>query len=926
MGYAFSDFGDEFVVHDADGEEPKTGVVVNVTQGNPAVVTVAEHTPHELADGDCVALSGVEGMPALNAAEAFRIKVIDPHTFSIDADTSGMPAYVRGGYFAERKQPKTLRFAPLRAASAAPAFEVANFHDFERPHKLHAMLRALWAHEREEGGEPAPGDDAAASRIVERARRLFGADPSTFDAAWLARLVRVSWGRINPMASLFGGVVGQEVVKACTGKFTPLNQWLMLDACEVLPANPLPSSELAPRGDRYDGQIAVLGRARQDALAEKQVFVVGAGALGCEFLKNFALAGVGCGGGGGITVTDMDSIERSNLNRQFLFRPWNVGAMKSETAAAAAAAMNPSLRVRALQAKVAPETEDTFDDAFWEAQAAVVTALDNVQARLYVDSRCVYYGAPMVDSGTLGTKAHCQPVVPGHSISYGSIQDPPERSIPVCTLKTFPNQIEHTIQWARDLFEELFRQGPDEVNLYLSAPDYAAELDKQRNLKLQRAKTVRKFLVADRPTSFAGCVRLARLLFQDSFHNNIRQLLHKYPEDMVSGDPPKPFWSGARRPPTPLEFDAGDPEHMGFLVAAANLFASVYNLRGSRDEDTVREALAGVEVPPFRPDASARIAATDEEAKEMEKEAAEAEGLDEECARVLSDLPRPADVAGLRLSPEEFEKDDDSNFHMDFVAACANLRARNYKIPEADKLQTKRIAGRIIPAMATTTAVATGAVMLELYKLWQRTSVGDDPPKDDGARPTSTWPLPDGCLARFRSANFNLGVNTYGFFEPAPAERQTYKKRGEEVPFTLWDKIDLEGDMTLQQLADKMESEYGYELCSLSTRGASAVMLYSSLLNPDVMEARLEKKLSELVQEVTQEPVRVRVPRAPHRLRRPLKRFPRGAGQVPRPRGRSGAAGRGRRRRRLRHGGGPGRGGGAASPPHPHRLSGPLAP
>ena len=50
---------------------------------------------------------------------------------------------------------------------------------------------------------------------------------------------------------------------------------------------------------------------------------VGAGAIGCELLKNFAMIGLGCSEGA-ITVTDMDTIEKSNLNRQFLFRPWDV--------------------------------------------------------------------------------------------------------------------------------------------------------------------------------------------------------------------------------------------------------------------------------------------------------------------------------------------------------------------------------------------------------------------------------------------------------------------------------------------------------------------------------------------------------------------------------------------------------------------------
>ncbi len=51
---------------------------------------------------------------------------------------------------------------------------------------------------------------------------------------------------------------------------------------------------------------------------------VGAGAIGCELLKNFAMMGVGCSTEGAVYVTDMDIIEKSNLNRQFLFRPWHI--------------------------------------------------------------------------------------------------------------------------------------------------------------------------------------------------------------------------------------------------------------------------------------------------------------------------------------------------------------------------------------------------------------------------------------------------------------------------------------------------------------------------------------------------------------------------------------------------------------------------
>jgi ubiquitin-activating enzyme E1 len=86
-----------------------------------------------------------------------------------------------------------------------------------------------------------------------------------------------------------------------------------------------------------------------------------------------------------------------------------------------------------------------------------------------------------------------------------------------------------------------------------------------------------------------------------------------------------------------------------------------------------------------------------------------------ELAELVDSLPPPSSLAGYRLSPVEFEKDFD--LHVEFVTSASNLRARNYGIPSADKHKTKFVAGKIVPAIATTTSLVTGLVCLELYKV-----------------------------------------------------------------------------------------------------------------------------------------------------------------------------------------------------------------
>merc|ERR1740122_199355 len=94
-----------------------------------------------------------------------------------------------------------------------------------------------------------------------------------------------------------------------------------------------------------------------------------------------------------------------------------------------------------MELRVGAESENIFNDDFFEALDGVANALDNIEARTYMDRRCVYYNKPLLESGTLGTKGNTQVVIPKVTESYSSSQDPPEKSIPICTLKTSPTPL-----------------------------------------------------------------------------------------------------------------------------------------------------------------------------------------------------------------------------------------------------------------------------------------------------------------------------------------------------------------------------------------------------------------------------------------------------------------------------------------------------
>jgi len=142
-----------------------------------------------------------------------------------------------------------------------------------------------------------------------------------------------------------------------------------------------------------------------------------------------------------------------------LFREKHLRKPKSQTAAAAAIHMNSDLagNIIARLDKVHEGTANIYTDKFFEELTLVTNALDNVKARIYIDARCVTAKTPLLESGTLGPKGHVQVILPYKTESYGSMQDPEDvNEIPHCTLKMFPEETLHCIEWARDHFGKMF--------------------------------------------------------------------------------------------------------------------------------------------------------------------------------------------------------------------------------------------------------------------------------------------------------------------------------------------------------------------------------------------------------------------------------------------------------------------------------------
>lgn len=354
-------------------------------------------------------------MTELNGHTPIKIKVLGPYTFSI-GDTTTFDTYLRGGIVTQVKMPKTITFKPLAEAKKNPEYVITDYGKFDRPDQLHLAFQALDEFVVQNGRMPTPWSEKDAKTFL-NLNTVRDAD-ITVDEKLLSLFAKISAGEVCPVNAVIGGTMAQEVLKACTGKFTPIQQYMYFDALECLPEADLTEDDCKPIGSRYDKQIAVFGKEFQDKLGNMRYFIVGAGAIGCEHLKNFAMAGIGGGDNGEIIITDMDLIEKSNLNRQFLFRPHNVQQSKSQCAARAINAMNKDINVIAHENRVGSETEHVYNDDFFEKLDGVANALDNVDARIYMDRRCVFYRRMLIDSGTLGTMGNVQVSLANHCHAF----------------------------------------------------------------------------------------------------------------------------------------------------------------------------------------------------------------------------------------------------------------------------------------------------------------------------------------------------------------------------------------------------------------------------------------------------------------------------------------------------------------------------
>lgn len=236
---------------------------------------------------------------------------------------------------------------------------------------------------------------------------------------------------------------------------------------------------------RYTDYRTVLGHEAHSAINASRVLMVGAGGIGCELLKNLVLAGFE-----DIHVIDLDTIDLSNLNRQFLFQKQHIKKPKAVVAREAARGFNQNCNIVAHHSSI---FEQQFDVSYFKSFSIVLNALDNIAARRHVNMMCLAADVMLCESGTAGYHGQVSIHKKGRFSCYDCSPKASQRkTYPVCTIRSTPSEPIHCIVWAKSyLFGHLFGEEQSDDSIQQQSDEDAGELaqlaKEQQALKELRA-------------------------------------------------------------------------------------------------------------------------------------------------------------------------------------------------------------------------------------------------------------------------------------------------------------------------------------------------------------------------------------------------------------------------------------------------------
>ncbi len=793
-GYLFNDFGEEHTIYDLNGEKKISYEIFNIEEREnenkyEIFLNIKDDEELRLKEGDYVVFKKVKGLEFLNDLKQRKIIKIKDKSLEIEKDNECNGKYLSDGIIERIKNTKMLKFKSFKDNFLKLNNSFIKIDDSKAKSNilLHCAFVGLHIYYSSYGILPELNNLEQIKDIVELSKKYYLILSEKyeeclkikqniivqFDENYIIKVLRWSKAEINPICSFLGGIVSQEALKI-TGKYTPVYQWLRFDFFETI--ENLPNNiNRNLLNCRYDDQIAIFGQELQEKLGELNLFMVGAGALGCEYIKNFSLMGISCNKGK-ITITDHDNISLSNLNRQFLFHRSDIkeNSFKSFCAKREALKINNNMNIKDYPLFINDDSRDIFNDEFIESQNILISAVDNLQARKYLDNLATFFNKIYMNSGTEGTKANSDIYYPNKSICMNDLKFIEKKEIPQCTLRTSPSKIEHCIELGKTIFKELFEQYIKDIALIL---EDKKQFDKILNEKKERSKLYLDIeiyknilYILEKPSQYS-IIKYALFIFTYYFEYLINKLLKEHSYSDVS----------FIKTPSPLKLNLSDENTILFFESFYYILSDIINFNEKFELKTIKEVISKEQIFIREEILDNQIIINN---------------FQEEISNLLNENIVKERIHSIKQI--KLEKDNDENYHINFILSFSNLRANNFNIENTDFLNVKEIAGNIIPAIASTTSAITGISCLQIYTLLQT---------DD--------------LDSFRNCDLNLATSNFDLYIPEEKRYEQDIINNENIlekkvipgEFTVWDKIDIIGpNKTVENIVVYFKDNYNVDI------------------------------------------------------------------------------------------------------------------
>lgn len=709
--YCFVDFG-EHEINNKNNNNIRKYFIKDITKGQNTIITIDnEFDNFDLNENEYIMLKEIKGMSQLLDGKKRKIKNCSQDKFEIDEDSTNYEDYIRGGLVEEIVENEIVNYKRFEEMLNFPnQCEYVNQENTEN--NMHLAYFSLHEYYKNNKKLPENNKDDLAN-IMNITKDIYLKNQNgwckniNLDEGFLNDIYKYSKCEISPVCGYGGGVVSQEIIKFI-GLYRPINQWFRAEFIDILDKEI--NHDTIIKGSRYNDQLLIFGDEAQKKLENFNIFMIGAGAVGCELMKYFAMMGISTNSNSLLTITDHDKIEKSNLSRQFLFREKDIGHLKSECAINSVKSMNNKINCVAMQEFVNDKTETIFSKEFFQKQNAVITAVDNFEARTYISEKCEKYNIPYFNCGTDGPYANVEVFIPG-KIKKASYPQNYKKVVPPCTLKMFPSSINHCILWTLDRFEKFFNKNIINVkNLNNDINKFNEDINKIQDLREQfyQIKKIFKLLKIGNSKSIDKCIKYSVKKYYQFYINKINNILKFFPPDKINKDTGLKFWTGNKILPHPLTFDINDEMCFEFVKSFSCLLAKCLGIDINNNiNGYIKEYCKKIEIKPkeVRPFENKEF--YEEKIKEIKKE----------IEKYLSENKKE-----INYSPIQYDKDTTDVNIINYVSYTSNLRAKNYNIENLEKVKIKIIAGKIMPALITSTSSIAGLLALQLYVLSQNTN------------------------------------------------------------------------------------------------------------------------------------------------------------------------------------------------------------